>query len=60
MKEFLVTVPVTARGNQIFIVKALTKEAAIHAVEEGKGEFDCENLDVTNFKIDQATAEENV
>lgn len=59
-KEFLVVVPVTATGTQTFSSRAVSREAAIDKVAAGGGKFIEENFDVQNFKIDHATAEENV
>jgi len=59
-KEFLVHVPVQAKGVQTFSSRAVSREAAIDKVAAGGGKFIEESFDVQNFKIDQATAEENV
>ena len=58
-KEFLVVVPVTAKGTQTFSSRANSREAAIDKVAAGGGAFIEESFDIQNFKIDQATAEEN-
>jgi len=59
-KEYLVTVPVTATGYQIFSSRAPNPEAAIDKVAAGGGAWVEDSFDVRTFKIDQATAEENV
>jgi len=58
-KDYLVTVPVTANGHQIFSARAPNPEAAIDKVAAGGGAWVEESFDVQSFKIDQAKAEEN-
>ena len=50
MKDYIINVDVKkAVGTQTFVIHALSKEEAIELFNAGKGEFLCEEIEVTEL-----------